>query len=822
MHSHNASRISIQNSMYAVLVRKPEQYYDKVKADKRIEKIFEDVNLSDEILLPSGKLNSNNIPNQFKNKLITYFNSNFSLKLDYDSLTEVLESWFKNNTDSTISVLKSSLNDINDNLSKVKEKVDVNEGSIDKITQSETISDLISDSKIQDLIDIYLNNFIVKAIMTINTLKGDKLPTFKVATLTNNDVELFELDQMLRSEDRIYKSILYGNGKVIVGTGTKLEITNGKDSKAAAKMEVSENFISNFEYDFLRAITNSFNKKDETKAFGVMLGNYSDKSTILNKLISVDAKIGDKRILDLSMNELLETIRTQSLDYYTDLFNDLFMNYNKLFGAIGYDAKLDYSSTKNFNKNIEILNNYLLFNNLSEDLKEAFKVDKSIIIEEERSYSVYNKGKDKLKAINYQLVDYYNIFNTKTTFNKFIKFQENKFTKKYPSKHIDFTENKNKDEEELAQDETIIDFYKAVNEDFEKNEDFNDNGKQLVVNTKDELNPLLRKYIWINGLFRNEYLYLSTKGEYMHPHKAGIEYRSNPKHVIKDNFDILEAEMDGRLKSMAKRNVTNTATIELGTRRNRLGTADTLNLAVIKDHESQTFNYSGITKDNQEVHDGSSWIPYAYSKMVENSYPGKGYAGTKKQFATLVTEFGVTIKKDAEMVITNNSIRNSSNSEIKMKHKLKQSYGIPIDLDFKYVKMDLGDYDYYLYEDGSKYKLNGYIIENGSIKVYKDLLNDNDEAIDSLESNLAFNTLYDIWNVLGAEYVVDKDNNWSEWSQELIYDLVTNYGVLTDSEDDFDVASDNKVYPLKNKMIHLLSNKSAIKAGARNINEKNM
>ncbi|MFK5284044.1 hypothetical protein ACI3PL_31145, partial [Lacticaseibacillus paracasei] len=77
--------------------------------------------------------------------------------------------------------------------------------------------------------------------------------------------------------------------------------------------------------------------------------------------------------------------------------------------------------------------------------------------------------------------------------------------------------------------------------------------------------------------------------------------------------------------------------------------------------KAQVYNIAGKTND-QDIHDGGSMIDAVYSMMVDASYPGKGYEGTKKQFATFISPFGVTIKKDAESVITNSKIRNSNNS----------------------------------------------------------------------------------------------------------------------------------------------------------------
>jgi len=104
---------------------------------------------------------------------------------------------------------------------------------------------------------------------------------------------------------------------------------------------------------------------------------------------------------------------------------------------------------------------------------------------------------------------------------------------------------------------------------------------------------------------------------------------------------------------MAKRNVLYTATIETPVRNSKMGVPNKVNHAVIKDHTDSLVNLEGRVNDRQEVHDGSSFIDYCYSKYVDNSYPGRGYEGTKKPFGTFTTSNGVVIKKDAESVISN-------------------------------------------------------------------------------------------------------------------------------------------------------------------------
>ena len=139
----------------------------------------------------------------------------------------------------------------------------------------------------------------------------------------------------------------------------------------------------------------------------------------------------------------------------------------------------------------------------------------------------------------------------------------------------------------------------------------------------------------------------------MHPNKNGAVYSEKIDLKNKEFWDNYDLDTSGRMTSMAKRNVLFTATIETPVRNSKLGVPDKINHAVIRDFTDVLTNVSGMVNKKQDVHDGSSYIDYVYSKLFDNSYPGKGYENTKKPFGTFITPNGVTIKKDAESVINN-------------------------------------------------------------------------------------------------------------------------------------------------------------------------
>ena len=202
----------------------------------------------------------------------------------------------------------------------------------------------------------------------------------------------------------------------------------------------------------------------------------------------------------------------------------------------------------------------------------------------------------------------------------------------------------------------------------------------------------------------------------MHPHKNESGIR-NAEIGTKKYWDQYSHEASGRLITMAKRNVLYTATIESPVRNSPLGIPDVINQAVIDDYKADVFNYTGTRSKRQDAHDGSTYMDYVYSLMVDNSYPGKGYSGTKKQFGTLITPNGVTIKKDAESVITNDKILNSKKSDISLLNKKRQMLGIPIGS----LNMTINktfDNEHFYNENGILYNIREVIITNNEYKIY--------------------------------------------------------------------------------------------------------
>ena len=679
----------------------------------------------------------------------------------------------------------------------------------------------------------WLENYVVKPQMNIETLTGEKIPTFKIANLTYKDLELFEVyDLNKRSEDKFKSILAEGDGEnsnielPLIGTQTKLEAVSPDKSrnKSAGKFNVTESFKSNFMFDFLKQL--AFNDSNKRSSFGVMLGNYSDKGTILLKTIDASYIHRGEKVISKDDKDLKELVRTQGFNFYNDSVNSVISDYSKMFDTLliyspkysplALISEKDLNTLKSTNREStskEVINAFNIIDSVFAKLTdngisiydlnaEYASYGNNSPLMEELHYSSYS---DVKLSTNRQLLSSYVIFSSPSNFNKFAERVESKFISDY-NELID-----DKNELELPEDiaSEISSLVKPENLNVKLGK-FKTNST-LKISIKGELNPLLKKWMWLNALYRNEYLFISAKGEFMHPHKNKSTYISDID-VSKDDFwNKYEFETSGRTVSMAKRNVMFTATIETPVRDSKLGVPDKVNHAVIKDYTDSLINISGKINSRQEVHDGSSFIDYVYSKLVDASYPGKGYDGTKKPFGTFITPNGVVIKKDAESVISNWNILASNKSTISLKNKKRQMLGLNINNQRLSSPFSLNvEHDDYYYKSGNDLikildiRLDnaesgkiGYTIRTKNITKKQKSVTSEFKQLDNL---------YELWEAFGAEYSTDSEGEFNEGSNELLYRIVTS------------VKNNLDKYFLKDYIIHIISNGSAVKAGGMGVN----
>ena len=186
MHSHNALAIDTQNSIYSHLL---DTYSDLDRYNSGLSE-EELKNLNDPTVIEKEKKYiTDHTDSDFK---LSYFiKHTLGIFVGTHGAAELRKKWGNK--------LASNLRDI---LVGIRSEKD-NSTLHDKILKNETlianqeyslvesyssvISDLIQDSSVRDIIDTYLDNFILRPIMNITTLSGEQIPTYKLANLMYSD-----------------------------------------------------------------------------------------------------------------------------------------------------------------------------------------------------------------------------------------------------------------------------------------------------------------------------------------------------------------------------------------------------------------------------------------------------------------------------------------------------------------------------------------------------------------------------------------------------------------------------------------------------------
>ena len=822
MHSHNATRVDLQNSVYSHLLQRvtnedlfwvdtkgidPEEEKEKIKnlvdTNQKLSNF-----IYQKLGIYLGIEGTSKLRNLKINPELSKEANEYNFASYIRSFLIPIRSKTPKSEDSILEMIKTNENEISD-LTKAEVK-----------SKAEIINEL-SDT-IQDILDIFLENQPMRAIMTTTMSTGEKIPTFKLINLMYDDASV--LKQRLETERKEvvnFNSLFLKHGGLL-GTSTKLEALHDDSSKTAFEWSSLEAFTANFQFDFLDV----FRPTSKVRGINVMIGNYSDKNSILSKIIDKHVKQGSKFIIGhesgkdiMSMTDVLQLFRNQSKNFYTDVLNNIFDQYGKL--GLELNKITNHTTQEKLVKeNINRINTFLQsFKNLDSFLlnnREKSLLDNTINITSELHYSAY-EGKLSLNQI---IIDNYFIYKDNKNFDKLVEKTEKSLTDKLLKLkgNILFDEKTaDKFDKNGFSINKMLTTFGIDKDNFNKS--FIKEGNILVVNKSGKINPLLKRAMWINNLFLNEYLFITTKPEYMHPFKGKdkeskeLKFRGNEFIDVsnENHWDEFFKESNYRLPNMSKRNVSFTATYEIPIRNYRLGIPNKVNGAIINDSTAILTNLFGKSY-RQDVHDGSTWINYIYARMIEESFPTKSYKGTKKEIGTFISDYGSSLKKDAEFVITNNRMLDSKDSDIKLKDKHKQmlsAFNLPDG--FKYTSSNLPFIGFY--KDVDYYKINTFKIENNQIFINAYKYNNQSKDFNIiLPSEIVYNvnSLYDIWEALGGMYSVDKNLNFSEGSNDLIYDIVTNY------------VNEEGKYILKDQMIHFISNATSFKSGQINLNPSSL
>jgi len=247
MHKHNASTIATQNGIYANLsnnLNKADSWFDKSKG---LTTLFKDINLDTKLLEknPDGTYSVadsrelREFKYNFKQFMYKRFRFNINTQTFNDIILNMDMSGGVNKGKYNLKSLKNDLEKLFDLLKTdvvpaiVKNEEILSGDTPDAAVEpSEALGEILSNPLLIEAIKQFVDNYITKTIMTVDTLKGDKIPTFKTATLMYNDTSLLQSHYINynKNKDKLHRSIFFGSDidklpteSVILGTGTRLE-----------------------------------------------------------------------------------------------------------------------------------------------------------------------------------------------------------------------------------------------------------------------------------------------------------------------------------------------------------------------------------------------------------------------------------------------------------------------------------------------------------------------------------------------------------------------------------------------------------------------
>ena len=360
----------------------------------------------------------------------------------------------------------------------------------------------------------WLENYVIRPQMTIDTLSGEKIPTFKLANLTYKDLELYEVYNLNKTKESTFKSIFvepykgtekYQNSPLF-GTQTKLEMVglNDNRNKSSNKGTVVESFKSSFLFDFIKQL--NMVSGSRKASFAVQVGNYSDKGTILLKTISADYVHDGKKVISMDDESLKRIVRTQGYDFYNDAVTKVINDYKEVFSELGLLSEEQLKSLNNINSNSSVDKKIKAFDAIDTILKSLKESNVSIYDINSRYKNATGQNSPFMEELHYtsyangihtnkQLLSTLLIFSTENNFKTFAKNVENKFIADY-AELISESPNLKIPEQLISDIKNVVSADKLNLPNFKIAENGNLKIYTTDKTTNDKvINPLIQKYL---------------------------------------------------------------------------------------------------------------------------------------------------------------------------------------------------------------------------------------------------------------------------------------------------------------------------------------
>lgn len=324
-----------------------------------------------------------------------------------------------------------------------------------------------------------------------------------------------------------------------------------------------------------------------------------------------------------------------------------------------------------------------------------------------------------------------------------------------------------------------------------------------------KLHPVLEEYNWTDYFVSQEVMFTHMGIPEINPAKASTKLYDKHLHERDEESE--------RNTAQTKRNVTESASMNLYTPGLFKGLPTELNCACIEDMSADVFNFTG-DKGKANIWDGSIWVDGAYWYLQNHSLGASAAGPTQKSiWHYLDPETGaVTIVKSACPTIDNYACRNSMHNR-NMIQKMRSSiqWDRPYNLLSQLKELKI----YYKNENGQyvqRFVTDYRVNEEGNAEyIYNEVLVDqNGETIkeSDVDFKIAVKNNWDLFNLLGGFTAVsfDADNKLSQAPK--------NNDISNKQLADLMCTEINGKQPLKNLGISYLISRSAIKKGIGNTN----
>lgn len=697
---------------------------------------------------------------------------------------------------------------------------------------------------------------------TIKSLSGSTLPLFNLTSMEYNwrsclDIAL-EMDEVLYKDGVTQinpwtNSFIGLNENFLTAPQIRSDIECNGQIKSPTKLSLNELNKLSMVDDFFVPLVTSSGKDDD--AIYLQHATFSDKArhfvmgyrlnepfneTFSEKFIKPiwtnpeDAPKTLGEMLKKAMKSkedrenLSQFVRETRVRRYSAVAYNILGKYKKAFPEIGIgniDSAIGKYDLEFLVGELNKVDKYLLNSKFSiDDVKKIFRKKGLDFINETDAYEPAMKGIGSVR-INETMLSLMTATSTKENWDKRNSKNLRKFAEIIAPIHLNSFDRESKQQVALLLDE------KKERNLFDDIQGFyNPDTREYKFVDKDRLHPLAEVYFYANMLLSGE-LNGVTLGEiWAHPNKNKTDAEIIGKDIngndIVDHGHYLEFSEASRLVSQVKRSVINGSTIHpfaqgIKNEKGRYcGVTDMIRIAVINDNKGLVFTPLGVD-DKIDSQDGSGLYTGLQARLENNSLVDAAAGENKKTILHDIDPLTGTpvLLKWAVYALSNMVRRNGFGSNANVESLVRRAYSKSLSLDqIKSLQLDE------IYKNYLK-KNKPIFIKDQLTLQYKEL--ERIEKVSDYEYRRVYtNAEPEIINIATAsQKIVNNQPQVTLYGIDQLfggaftYKKVDNHYEGTEASVDL-LAATAIEYDLRDKQIAYLVNKSAMKVGHRNINDK--